>query len=194
MLQSSHHDVKTVATPGRITSGFRRSSPALQIVRGAGSPATGHAYAARCARPRRGRSRRAQRPLERRAVIAEYPRSCATTTSRSQDARPGPWPREAAARVAGRGAATDGACGRANPIMPLRSAAGPRDRGDAAWDCVCRAAGRAGCRSFPSRSARARPARETKEDQDQVIEIPESCLREAGDGRAEKADRQRFPA
>jgi hypothetical protein len=113
---------------------------------------------------------------------------------RHPPAPPGRWKRAAAAKVARRGAATNEACGRADPTTPARSVAGRRGRARAAWGWQCRVAGPAGCRSFPWRSARARLAREAKRDQDQVVEIPGFQVWEtAGNGTA-KADRQRFPA
>jgi hypothetical protein len=71
----------------------------------------------------------------------------------------GRWKPAAAAKVARRGAATNEACGRADPTTPARSA-GRRGRARAAWGWQCRAAGPAGCRTFPWQIARARaPAR-----------------------------------
>jgi ABC-type branched-subunit amino acid transport system ATPase component len=43
-------------------------------------------------------------------------------------------------------------------------------------------------------SARARRARETRRDQDQVIEIPGLRVRKAAENRTAKGDRHRFPA
>jgi hypothetical protein len=159
-----------------------------EIVRGAGSRATGCAPAARCARPPRARFRRAQWPPERWAAAAGVPRLCATTTDRSRDALPGRWERAAAAIAVEREAATDAACDRADWTAPARSPAGPRDPARAAWDCGCRVAGRAGCRSCPWRSARARRAREAKRDQGQVIAIQGFCLQKAANGRMTEAD------
>ena len=84
---------------------------------------------------------------------------------------PGRWRRAAAARVARRGAATDEACGRADPTAPARPAAGPRDPARAAWDYGSRAAGPAGCRSFLCRTFREHRADEPAWDQDQAVEI-----------------------
>jgi len=55
-------------------------------------------------------------------------------------------------------------------------------------------AGRAGCQSFPWRSARARRAREARRDQYQVIETLGFRLWNSGESRLEQADRQQFPA
>ena len=113
---------------------------------------------------------------------------------RHPPAPPGRWKRAAAAKVARRGAATNEACGGADPTTPARSVVGRRGRARAAWGWQCRAAGPAGCRSFPWQSARARRAHEAKRDQDQVVEIPGFQVWEtAGNGTA-KANRQRFPA
>jgi hypothetical protein len=106
----------------------------------------------------------------------------------------GRWKRAAAAKVARRGAATNEACGRADPTTPARSVAGRRGRARAAWGWQCRATGPAGCRSFPWRSARARCARVAKRDQGQVVEILRFQVWETADSRTAKADRQRFPA
>src|SRR5580704_10017605 len=163
------------------------------IVRGAGPRATGHAPAARCARPRRVRYRRARRPPERWTAPAGNPRPCATMRGRSRDAAPGRWRRAAAARLARRGAATDQACGRADPTAPARPAAAPRDRARAAWDWGCPAAGPGDCRSFLWRSAHARRAREAKRDQDQAIDILQFRIWKAADDMTARADRQRFP-
>ena len=107
---------------------------------------------------------------------------------------PGRSKRAAAAAVARRRAATNEACGRADPTTSARSMAGRGDRARAAWGWLCRVAGPAGCRSFPWRSAHARRAREAKRDQDQVLEIPGFRVWETADNRTAKADRQRFPA
>jgi hypothetical protein len=69
---------------------------------------------------------------------------------------------------------------------PVRSAGRRRDPGRAAWDWECRAAGRAGSRNFPWRTA-ARVAREAKNDQDQAIEIPSFLPRRTGDNRPDQA-------
>jgi hypothetical protein len=61
-------------------------------------------------------------------------------TGRSRDAPPDRWERAAAVIVSEREAATDEACGRADSTALAGSAAGPRDRARAAWDCECRAA------------------------------------------------------
>ncbi len=118
----------------------------------------------------------------------------AATADRCRDARPGRRERWAAARIARRGAAADEACGRGTPTAPARSATGPQDRAPAAWDCGCRAAAPAGCRSFPSRTARARCAREAIGDQDQAVDIPGFQVRKAGGNRTAELVRQRFPA
>ena len=168
--------------------------PALQIVRAAGSRATEHAAGVLCAGPRPARSRRVQPPPERWTAPAGHPRPCTPMTGRSRDGRPGQSKHAAAAIVARRAAATDAVCGRAGATAPVRSAAVRRDRVCAARGCECRAAGRAGCRSFPWQTDRARRARETKADQDQVIEIPGFRFRKAGWSRTDQAVRQRFPA
>src|ERR1700730_15700113 len=49
---------------------------------------------------------------------------------------------------------------------------------------------RAGRRSFPWQSTRARRAREAKKDQDQVIDIPRFRVWGTGDNRADQADRR----
>jgi enoyl-CoA hydratase/isomerase-like protein len=69
-----------------------------------------------------------------------------------------------------------------------------RGRASGAGDWGCSAARRADCRSFPSRSARARRAREAKTDQHQAVEIPRFQVQETGDNRRVQAGRQRFPA
>jgi hypothetical protein len=71
--------------------------------------------------------------------------------------------------------------------VPSRSAAGPQDQARGVADLEYRAGGRAGCRSFPSRSARAR---EAEKDQDQVVEIPGLEARETGDNRRSKVDQE----
>jgi hypothetical protein len=93
-----------------------------------------------------------------------------------------------------RGAATDAACGRADPTAPARPAAEPRDRARAALDWECSAAARADCRSFPLRNARTRRARDAERDQAQVIEIPGIEAWGTGGYRRTQADRQRFPS
>src|SRR5271166_6413973 len=177
----------------RLFAGITRPTLApagVPTVQRAGWRAAGHARAARYARRRRARSRRAQRPPERWAAPPGNPRPCATTTGRSQDARPGRHKREAAAAVAPLAAGANGACGRADRTVPRRRSAGQSDRAPAAWDWGCRVAGREGCRSFPWRNDRAPRAREAKRDQDQGVDIPRFRVWEAAKNWTAKADRQ----
>ena len=120
-----HPEVPREARPRRTQDIFptlRDSCPASQrnppFRRGAEPRATGHAPAARCARPRRARSRRGQRPPEPRPASAGHRRPCVAATDRSRDALPGRWEAAAAATVERRAAATDEAFGRSDPTAP----------------------------------------------------------------------------
>ena len=97
---------------------------------------------------------------------------------------------QAAVILAWRAAATDPVCDRSDPTTPSRSAAGRLDPARGAWDWGSRAGGRAGSRNIPSRSVRARRARETARDQDQVVEIPGFLSRKTGENRRAKTDRR----
>ena len=97
---------------------------------------------------------------------------------------------QAAVILAWRAAATDPVCDRSDPTAPSRSAAGRLDPARGAWDWGSRAGGRAGSRNIPSRSVRARRARETAMDQDQVVEIPGFLSRKTGENRRAKTDRR----
>jgi hypothetical protein len=158
---ASQRNPPSVFTAG--TAGYPRLPPDFYRptrARGAGRRATGHTPAVRCARPRRARSHRAQRPPEPRATPAGHPRSCATTTDRSRDVSAGRWKGAAAAIVERREATTDEARGRSDPTALQPSAAGPQDRARAARDWGCRAAGSWDYQSFPRRNAHARRARQ----------------------------------
>ena len=149
-----------------------------------GARAVGPGRAVRCAPPRPGRDRRATPPPRRGAIRAADPPRCAPPTHRSQGARPGPVAGGAAAGAGRRAAGADVACGLAKPTAPLRSAAETEKSGTRRLGLECRAVGRAGCRSFPWRSAPGASRGDAKSDQEHVIEIPRFRFRETAIRRA----------
>ena len=164
---SSMTPVAPSARSGRIRSPTSRAN--LRAVRALprqpgdrhGSPGVQHAAAraaalasgARRVHPPPAQFRRAKWRSKPGRTPSGHPRPSATTPGRSRDAPPDRWRAGAAPGVARRAGATDTACGRAGATAPARSAGGRRDPGRAAWDWECRAAGRAGCRSFRWRTA-----------------------------------------
>jgi hypothetical protein len=153
----------------------------------------------------RKRARRAMRAPSTGAIAprATASRTVASTSRKSSIVRneDSSIPRRSAGSAAAGGGKSCAASGRnrcglrsIRSDTPARSTAERRDRACGAWGWECRAAGRAGCRNFPWRSARARRVRKGSRDQDQALEIPEFQARETGDNRTAKAGRQQFPA
>lgn len=107
-------------------------------------------HPSRDARALGGRNLAARRHGENRGH--RVPNICDRPQRRHIDAetcRRGQWQRAAAARIARRAAATDGACGRADPPAPARPAAARQARAPAAWGWECRSAAPSGSPELP---------------------------------------------